>query len=264
MRSRYLLVLAFLAIGIGAGLLRAFAGPVAQSKPRLEKKEQERGEPNFEVIRLRNAKALPVGRILEALFNGPKPSGLKGSGLVRIRVVPDPRTNSLLVMASSTDLATLRKLVDQSLDRPEDDAGALNRPGIIGPPKFAEAADVASVIREVYRHSRPSFSVAVDRRTNSLVLACPAQLHQEIRQLVEQLDAAAKDAQPRRVWVIGLKNAVAADLAKVLRTAYGDSEKSVGFTADMRTNSLVVRCPAAREAEISGLVRELDSKRTPK
>jgi type II secretory pathway component GspD/PulD (secretin) len=252
MKSRWLLVCAFLGVGMCAGVLRLCADPVAQGKPILQRRGQESDEPNVEVIRLRYAKAVRVGQVLVEVFNG--------GGLGRIRAVPDPRTNSLLVIASASDMVKLRKLVDGSLDRAGNGSEELIRTWLIGPLKYARAGDVAAVIREVYRTSRPSLSLGVDRRTNSLVLACAAPEHQQVKQLVGELEAAAKDLQPRRVWVIGLRHAVAADLAKVLRAAYGDGEKSVGFAADARTNRLVVRCPPAMRAEISDLVGELDGK----
>src|SRR5262249_37277676 len=146
----------------------------------------------------------------------------------RIRVVADTTTNSLLVKANPLDMLTIRLLLTRALDTGETDSKAVIRTWIIGPLKHAHAVDVASVIREVYRESlnnntpntpllTPPFvsstrmspslnidangntrgvtlSVGIDDRTNSLVLACPESMYEDIRKLVEQMEKAAADS----------------------------------------------------------------------
>jgi type II secretory pathway component GspD/PulD (secretin) len=85
------------------------------------------GEGEFEVVRLKHARAEDVARILEEVFLGPRPpqgglpGGMKGAGprLERVRVIADPATNSLLVKASPLDLFTIRNLLTRALDVPE-------------------------------------------------------------------------------------------------------------------------------------------------
>jgi type II secretory pathway component GspD/PulD (secretin) len=75
------------------------------------------GEGDFEVIRLKHAEAVSVARVLDEAFNGsPAPGGLPRSA--RIRIVPDPATNSLLVRAAQLDLLTIRHLLEVALDSP--------------------------------------------------------------------------------------------------------------------------------------------------
>jgi type II secretory pathway component GspD/PulD (secretin) len=83
---------------------------------------------DFHVIRLKNAQATGVARVLDEVFNGPpQPRGgfgpAKGSGPAmpraeRVRIVADPITNSLLIRASQMDLFTIRNLLTQALDIP--------------------------------------------------------------------------------------------------------------------------------------------------
>jgi RNA polymerase sigma factor (sigma-70 family) len=227
-------------------------------------------EGNFEVIRLRNALAPDVAQVLEEAFKGP---------VERVRIVAEPVTNSVLVRGSPLDIKQIRALVRESLDNAGTDAEPLVRTWILGPQKYARAADVAEVVLRLYRDrvgGKPAgpnpkarlqaaaLSISVDDRTNTLVLACSPSQYKDIKSLVDYLDRAAGEPRPRRVQVVELKNAPAAEVAKVLREIYGDVEKSPVFSAAAHSNSLVIRCPPALEPEILSLVRQLDKKASAK
>lgn len=219
------------------------------------------GTGDFEVIKLKNANAVDVAKILDEVFNGPKaggggrgqqqgglpfpfgggggPGGIAGmllgggAGGQReeiIRVVADPATNSVLVKAKVLDMIQIRNLIARSLDTGETDSNATIQTHIIGPLKHANATDVAGVIRDVYRESMNnntrtgfggfspfggglgggsnqrmnidangnprgvSLSVGVDDKTNSIVLACPKSLYEDIKKLVDQLEIGASDS----------------------------------------------------------------------
>src|SRR5205814_982777 len=70
----------------------------------------------------------------------------------RIRVVADPTTNAILVKATPLDMLTVRHLVS-ILDKGDSDSANLIKTFVKGPLKFANAIDVANVIRDVYRES---------------------------------------------------------------------------------------------------------------
>jgi hypothetical protein len=74
---------------------------------------------DFEVIRLKHARATEAARVLDEVFNGAKPGKENPKGgvrLERVRVVADPSSNALIVRASSLDLLTIRNLLEQHLD----------------------------------------------------------------------------------------------------------------------------------------------------
>src|SRR5262249_8514289 len=95
-----------------------------------------------------------------------------------------------------------------------------------GPFKSASALDVASILRDVYRESMDnnarrlgqvsnpftgatrapslnidangspkgvSLSLGVDEKTNTVIVACPTSMYEDIKRLTDQLDAAAAD-----------------------------------------------------------------------
>lgn len=157
---------------------------------------------DFEVVRLKNAKAVNAARILDEVFNGTRPGrgGTTGAPAVavradRVRVVADPDTNSLLIQASPLDMLTIRNLLSQALDAGPTDSEIVNRTWVLGPFKYARATDIAGVIKAVYAKESP-LSVGVDERTNSLVLGCSEALYRDIEAVASRLDAAARDAAP--------------------------------------------------------------------
>jgi type II secretory pathway component GspD/PulD (secretin) len=169
---------------------------------------------DFEVIYLRHAKAPAIARILEEVFNGPEPGdrkqapGEKGalpSREDRVRVVADPTINALLVRASPLDILTIRRLLERSLDTADAAfAEPQLRPYVLGPFKYAKAAELAKILEAVYRPASarkadparpaPTLTIGVDDRANTLVLRCGQPLYDEIRRLTEQLEQLHRDA----------------------------------------------------------------------
>jgi type II secretory pathway component GspD/PulD (secretin) len=211
----------------------------------------------FEVIHLKNASAAEAAKTLDETFNGPKqtqqpiPFFNRGRSAPRkpavaprenrIRVVPDPASNSLLIEASPLDLLEVRRILKDSIDSGDTDSAAIMK---TWPPvlcKYANATEVVNVLRDVFRESmnqnasvtslngfagfsfaafrarrrqnldvngnakQVALSIGVDDRTNSLVLNCSEAMCQDVKKVVERLDAAARDS-TRTVRVISLKS----------------------------------------------------------
>ena len=108
---------------------------------------------DFQVFKLTNADAVDVAPMLDELFNGRRqsPSAAPTVREDRVRVVPNPTTNSLLVKANPVDMLTIRKMLRDSLDT--DDPEAKRHLQIIGPFKYARAREVAAVLRDIYREN---------------------------------------------------------------------------------------------------------------
>ncbi|HZY87339.1 MAG TPA: secretin N-terminal domain-containing protein, partial [Gemmataceae bacterium] len=137
-----------------------------------------KGKGNFEIIRLKNAKAADAAKVLDEAFNGPRENtqqpfggrgGFGGPGGFfgrfgnpgvqppaapkedTIRVVADPGSNSLLVSASPLDMLTIRGLLAKAIDAGENENAAVLKTWVIGPLKYASAQEVSTVLKEVYR-----------------------------------------------------------------------------------------------------------------
>jgi type II secretory pathway component GspD/PulD (secretin) len=162
---------------------------------------------DFEVIRLRVGNAVETALILDELFNGtekekvvPNRGGMalmlggapgKPRGRVdRIRVVADPSINAILVKAKPLDMLTIRSLLKPM--QPEEPEEGHKKPHLLGPLKRTRAADIARIVKDLYRGTADHPAVAVDERTNSVILRCSEAVFQEVQRVVRLLESQAK------------------------------------------------------------------------
>jgi type II secretion system protein D len=214
---------------------------------------------DFAVIRLQYANAADVAKMLDDIFNPPKqqpgmqfPGGGRGPGgggfgpggggpggglmallqaaqpqqKERVRVIADTATNSILVKASVVDMMTIRSLIKNAIDVNNVDSAGLVKTHVIGPLKYANAADVKQMILDVYHQgtsgsgsgntglsvltmiagrfgqgqqdqksgkAQVPLSVGLDNHTNSLIVACPKAIYDDIVVLVEQIEKASAE-----------------------------------------------------------------------
>jgi type II secretory pathway component GspD/PulD (secretin) len=194
---------------------------------------------------------------ISSFFGG---GGSSSSATSTLKIVPDARTNSLIVYGSSNDLARVEQLIKvlDSSDAPA--SGAMSSPRII-PVLYANATSVSRVIRDVYSSrvigsssgfgGQPGFgggfspfgssdggrssgsgstrsrsstqgtlSIGVDEQSNSIVVACGEALFHEIERLVKTLDVAASDTQ-RTVSIVTLKNSTPSAVQDALNGLMG-------------------------------------------
>jgi hypothetical protein len=171
----------------------------------------------------------------------------------RVRVVADAGSNALLVHASALDMLEVRRLVRQGIDVEDTESKAITHTWLIGPLHYATAMEVADVLRKVYReqmNNNPppsalanmprrvarrllnqnvdingnvravSLSIGVDDRTNSLALACSEKLYNDIKQLVDALEEAAK-GDTKAVRVIRLEGINPAVIQEAINAMQG-------------------------------------------
>ena len=63
----------------------------------------------------------------------------------------------------------------------------------LGPLRHTDPAEVAKVLRDLYgAGAKSGFTVAVDGRTNTLILRCPPPMYEDVRKLVDRLDVKAE------------------------------------------------------------------------
>ncbi len=166
-------------------------------------------------------------------------------------------------------MLTIRQLLSKQLDAGTADNEALIKTFVIGPLKYAYATDVAYVIKDVYRESMNNtsrnqsqisgpfttrspltnmdangnpkgvtLSLGVDDKTNSLILACPTSMYEDLKKLVEQMEIAAQDTK-QTVKVVRVDGVDPALVQQALDAIQGRSATSRGMTNNTtgRTNS---------------------------
>jgi type II secretory pathway component GspD/PulD (secretin) len=171
---------------------------------------------NISVFNLKHSNAIEIAEKVRELYDTRRSTWRLGT--TEVRIVPDERMNRILVQGSRIDRETIEGLV-RVLDTEE---GTASKPQII-PVRFADATEIAEVVRDVFRSqlsrsaasstsgtrvsalSRVTPEVAVDPATNSLIVMAPSPLLDEILKLIASLDEAAEENPARRLKIIALQ-----------------------------------------------------------
>lgn len=273
------------------------------------------------MIQLKNAEATSMAQTLNDLFKKettPAATGGRGGGnawmqMFRggggstsspttpasdvIKIVPDVRTNSIMLAATEDNLKMIEKVV---ADLDNDTMATLKF--VTYPLKYADSREVASVITSLFTESastgptargmspqqRSQFQqlarqsqgdnsapIAVktisDMRTNTVYAVGTEAQIKVINQLVSELDREVTDFTKVRIYT--LKNADATQMSTVVKGIFattsttaarsgGALTRAVDIQTDTRTNSLIVKASDENLAIIDDVIKILDTKPT--
>lgn len=213
---------------------------------------------------------------------------LKSGILTDAQVTADPRTNALIVTASSESMPLIEALIQQ-LDQPPEiesqvkvftlinsDASSMMEmlQSIFGTAGAAEGIAVRTGV-EVDETTLVGLRFAVDIRTNSIIVTGSTGALTVVEAILLRLDES--DVRNRRTTVYRLKNAPAIDVATAvneylrserqveqvvpgLLSAFEQIEREVVVVPEPVSNSLIVSATPRFFDEISRLVEELDER----
>ncbi|MCP4590345.1 MAG: hypothetical protein GY842_06360, partial [bacterium] len=252
-------------------------------------------EVGIKVFRLRYADAESVSEMLDELFKGGKdlpkpapgsdkseavPEGPVGEALVyNIAVTTDLRTNVLMIAGKSAQLALVTSLIDQ-LDLP---SAATKFPLRLISMKNTDATHMGSVIEQLFEKrieslekadagktvvEREKVFLAVDIRSNSLIVSASEENYAEIVEITEKLDGTA-DRLVENIRILNCDKTSAADLAAKIDELWkrkADLRKEGEMPADQpivvadtRSNSMVIASSVEDFDEIKRLVDRLEA-----
>jgi type II secretion system protein D len=195
-------------------------------------------------------------------------------GSTSATIVPSASGGALLVAGSADDVATVRDLVAR-LDQPQ--SGGERRSDIVVLRK-GQAADIARLVAEQFRSRATAGGVQVtpDVRTNSVLVSAPAAQFEQVRALIDRLDAPA-NAEETVIRTFPLRNARAEEAVKVLTQSLQLDVKgrtqgiavkvdeaspavqvNARIVADRRSNALVVTATAESLGVIEKLLGQLE------
>lgn len=213
-----------------------------------------------------------AARVSDGSITIPGPNGGEITGELdpgRVRIQADDATNSLLVTAPDESLPVLDAFVELIDQKPVDDTPSLRLFTL----RNARAADVRNSLRNVLRvrfdavrgtpgASRIRPEVAIDARTNTLIVtAAPEQLV-EVERLLEDLDRDLGDA-TIPLDIVTLTSANPRDVARAIEDVVvgNDAERraSVQVTADDPSGTLLLRVSPELRAEVDRIIAALDS-----
>jgi type II secretion system protein D len=276
-------------------LLIGWGEAAASIKELVHKLDQPvAAETQFRVFRLRNAAAATAQTTIQNLYT--KQTGLGP----QVKVIADIRTNSLIVQAAPRDLEEVGALVER-LDQTQGEAVRQVRMFKL---RNSLAVDVASVLQAAVGAAKTGAAtqknaalellsvdakgrkllragllddvqITPDPRTNSLVIAGPAESMELLDALVKQLDTPASVAQIKVFRIVnGDATAMVAMLHSLLfsRTTGAGAMPSaplvgaegettlvpVRFSVDLRTNSIIATGSQSDLAIIEALLLRLD------
>ena len=221
------------------------------------------------LIEVRTGNPEQLARAIERVYSPIRPSG-RDTGL---RIVGDQTSNALIVRASEEDFAQISAIAE-ALQQQAAEQGL--RVQLIKLEK-APASRVAGAIREAFaqraRQAGLPLSIQIDSVSNGLVVASTGPLFEEIRTLVEQLDALAPD-QSKGIFIIDLVNIAPEAAKKVIEEIGLDrpqpldgvsrlvSEPLRVSVASGRAALVIVANPADRETIVS-LLKSIDTDPPP-
>lgn len=202
----------------------------------------------LEVITLEFANAEEVAEICQTVLSQAGPQAARGKNGksteqgATSQVLPYPRSNSLLVMASEEDLQTVRQLVRRLDQKPARDRSRINVYYL----ENADAEKLAETLnqiiagkRGVVRNGRtPSatalsedLSITADKPTNALVINGSPEDYEQVREIIAQLDIKRK-----QVYVETLILELSMDATKKLGASLQGAFEIGGGVVSISTN----------------------------
>jgi len=250
---------------------------VSASKPNLE-----RIEAIVKQLDIADFDRLPSPRLIPVKFGNPEqlaqaidriyaPPGnaSRDQQRSRLRIVADLASNALIVRAPEDEYRQILAIADALQQQANEQGLAVHLLKL----KSASAARVAAAIRDAFTtraaQTKLPLSVQIDGASNSLVVASTGPLFDEIKGIVEQMDALSPGA-GQTILVIDLAHVAPEDAKKVIEQIGLDKPQPEGSTSKViidpikvsvvpgRAAIIVVGNPADRETIVS-LVKAIDS-----
>ncbi|MCD6303786.1 MAG: hypothetical protein J7M21_02350, partial [Planctomycetes bacterium] len=218
---------------------------------------------------LKNADAVELAPTLQKLFDAKRQAEIEAGGSGRslaVSIIPDGRTNTLLVAGSRESFAALEGMLKR-LDGEQIVPATAFR---VFKLQHATAAAIQPTLQRLFDQratrgqTKQPVTVVADARANSLIVgASPADM-KLAETLIHQLDA-TENATESNVTSFTLKKADATQVVQTLRALYANqpggaagAASPVPFSVDERTNTVIVSAGPADLKRIAGLIEQLD------
>ena len=190
------------------------------------------GDEDFDVIRLENASAAEIVRILTSLNQAPGAPGARGAGTAPT-IVADERTNSVLIGGEKTKRLRIRALITH-LDTPLEDGGDTQVRYL----RYADAEELATKLQAQYQKAAneqggPAESgdvtIWADVPTNALIISAPPKIMRSMEQVIDKLDIRRLQVLLETI-IVEVSAEKAADLGVTWAFGDADLENAIGAT----------------------------------
>lgn len=199
---------------------------------RIIRRIDRAGDEDFDVIRLENASAGEIVRIISSLNQGARAQagGAAGTGPT---IVADARTNSVLLGGEKSKRLRIRALIAH-LDTPLEDGGDTRVRYL----HYADAEELAAKLQAQYQKAAteqggPAVTGAVtvwaDTPTNALIITAPPKIMRSMQLVIDKLDIRRLQVLLETI-IVEVSAEKAADLG--VTWAFGDAnlENAIGVT----------------------------------
>ena len=174
-----------------------------------------------------------------------------------------PGSNTLIVVDRGSNVGRMLNIIDR-MDQASDEEIEVIRL------ENASAGEVVAMLGTLEQGAAaegiPPMQIAADDRTNSILLAGPADRRLRYRALIAHLDTPSGEAGNTQVRY--LNYASAEDLAQNLQAQFGSAAsaegappESINIWADAGTNSLIINAPARIMQDMNSVIDRLDIRR---
>ncbi len=186
-------------------------------------------------------------------------------------ILPDVSANRLIVTATSNELAVVEDII-KKLDKVSAQSGTVRvfKLKSADPAKVMEILGNALTSYDSYGRARRRVGVTLDAKTRTIIVAGdPKELQslQNAAVIIEQLDSALGEQPERKIKVVALKSAKAAEMSTKLRQLYNDqltSQPELGTTdilimEDGTSNQLILAGSEPQLKLLDQIITDLQS-----
>ena len=199
---------------------------------RIIQRIDQAGDDDFDVIRLENASAAEIVRIVTSLNQGARAQGAAGGAGPSI--VADDRTNSVLIGGDKTKRLRIRALIAH-LDTPLEDGGDTRVRYL----RYADAEELATKLQTQYQKAAkeqggPAVSgditIWADSPTNALIITAPPKIMRSMEMVIDKLDIRRLQVLLETI-IVEVSAEKAANLGVTWAFGDADLENAIGVTS---------------------------------
>ena len=200
---------------------------------RIIRRIDQAGDEDFDVIRLENASAAEIVRIVTSLNQGARAQGSAGAASSGPSIVADDRTNSVLIGGDKTKRLRIRALIAH-LDTPLEDGGDTRVRYL----RYADAEELATKLQTQYQKAAKEqggpavtgdITIWADTPTNALIITAPPKIMRSMEQVIDKLDIRRLQVLLETI-IVEVSAEKAADLGVTWAFGDADLENAIGVT----------------------------------
>ncbi|HJP39185.1 MAG: type II secretion system secretin GspD [Gammaproteobacteria bacterium] len=190
------------------------------------------GDEDFDVIRLDNASATQIVRIVSSLNQGARSQAGAAAGNLPT-VVADDRTNSVLISGEKTKRLRIRALITH-LDTPLEEGGDTRVRYL----RYADAEELATKLQTQYQKAANQqggpaatgdITIWADTPTNALIITAPPKVMRSMELVIDKLDIRRLQVLLETI-IVEVSAEKAADLGVTWAIGDPDLENAMGIT----------------------------------